>query len=129
MVDEAVLLKKFGGHEHVVSLLEVCLQNSENCIKQSLRCSIQPLPLWLFEGSLWLVMEYAEHGSLRGYLRSQRPDSSSNKIDSGGVLATDGQMLCTDCSLSTPAALCYALQVAKGMAHLIAQKVGNSLLV
>ena len=111
LIEEAVIMKKFGGHEHVVTLLGICREQSETRASLPVFCFI--CLIITFEDQLWLLMEYAEHGNLRAYLRQKR--CSSNPLD--------GERSSTDLCLNTETTLHFALQVAKGMAHLALQKV------
>jgi hypothetical protein len=90
LIEEAIIMKRFGGHEHVISLLGICRQQSQ----------------------LWLIMEFAEHGNLRAYLRQKR--SSSKTLDGGNTS--------TNLCLNTETTLKFALQIALGMEHLSAHK-------
>jgi serine/threonine protein kinase len=80
-------------HENVVRLLGVCSQ----------------------EGPLWLIFEFAQHGSLRTYLRSKRilPESRRNEEDT----ATSSSEI-TELKMFQ-----FGLQIAKGMEYLVNRKI------
>ena len=71
------------------------------------------MPLEFFLGSLCIVVEYAPHGNLRQYLRSNRPsvaESSDQSCDSSLTLAT---------------LVSFAFQISKGMEFLARHQVCN----
>jgi hypothetical protein len=66
-------------------------------------------------GPLWLIFEFAQHGSLRTYLRSKRilPESRRNEEDT----ATSSSEI-TELKMFQ-----FGLQIAKGMEYLVNRKV------
>ncbi|KAK2725419.1 hypothetical protein QYM36_000051, partial [Artemia franciscana] len=81
-------LLKDVDHLHVIRLIGACSTNNE----------------------LMLVLEYAEHGSLRNYLRKSRTEAVRHTIE-------------LDYPVSPRDILCFAWQISKGMAYLASMKL------
>jgi len=84
LLSEMETMKQIGKHKNIINFLGCCTQN----------------------GSLCIVVEYAPHGNLRQYLRSNRPsvaESSDQSCDSSLTLAT---------------LVSFAFQISKGMEFL-----------
>lgn len=80
---EMKLMKEIGYHQHVISLVGCCTL-------------VQPL---------WLVVEYADHGSLQSYLRERRPTAKR----AAGLNSEDFAN--------------FSVQIAHGMSYLAKLKV------
>lgn len=96
--DEAKLLSDMGRcqHENVLRLLGLCSQG----------------------GPLWVITEYAKHGSLRCYLRGMR------NVDCGTLPAkSDSLVLKHSVGLTKTKMFEMALQVARGMEYLSQRKI------
>ena len=110
LLSEYSLLKEVD-HPHVIKLLGACTDR---------------------RGPLYLIMEYARHGSLRNYLRRSRQRQevirtqsriSSNTSRSTTKTATkeEEEMVV----INQKDIICFALQIARGMAYLADIKVTN----
>ncbi|XP_073959715.1 fibroblast growth factor receptor homolog 1-like [Choristoneura fumiferana] len=86
LVSEMEIMKKIGKHENVVNLLGCCTQ----------------------DGPLYIIVEYANNGCLREYLKKHQPNKTNN-------FSKDTNKL-TQWDLVN-----FALQVAKGMEFLVSR--------
>ena len=111
LATEANLMKLVGVHENVIRLLGLCTKNGvHDSHKNALYI---PFPNSFSQGPLLIVMEYAEFGNLRDYLRGKRFDDATSSIYS----------LPDRAALTKEQILHYALQIARGMEHLILKEV------
>jgi len=94
LVSELELLKDVD-HPNVIKLLGACT---------------------IMDGPLYVIIEYAEHGSLRHYLKKSRASKIKND-DDDGYMENAPTVTPTDI-------LNFAWQIAKGMAYLTEMKVG-----
>lgn len=90
-VSEMEIMKIIGSHKNITNLLGCCTQN----------------------GPLYLLVEYAEHGNLRDFLRKHR-SSSDIKPSIGSSLIQH---------LTTKALVVFAHQIANGMEYLASREV------
>ena len=105
LISEYSLLKEVD-HPNVIKLLGACTDR---------------------RGPFYLIMEFAEHGSLRNYLRRsrQRTDmrrlSSHSSGESHSTITTEGEPYL----IQHKDIINYACQIARGMAYLADIKVSN----
>ena len=106
LVSEYSLLKEVD-HPHVIKLLGACTDR---------------------RGPLYLIMEYARHGSLRNYLRRSRQRQevirTQSRISSNTSRSTakeEEEMVV----INQKDIISFALQIARGMAYLADIKVTN----
>lgn len=73
LVSEMDILKMIGRHEHIINLLGVCTQ----------------------DGPLYVIVEFAEHGNLRDFLRkhSDRYDDGYECPNSGRPIISEKQLI------------------------------------
>ena len=71
---------------------------------------------------LWVVMEYAKHGCLSDYLRDKRFGRLDDDDDDETLryVPPDEQTILSSCDMFR-----YALDVARGMEHLVLKQVLN----
>ena len=87
LVSEMDMMKMIGRHINIINLLGVCtqVQKSIEGMEKTRRLNISRI--WNFcltqDGPLHVIVEYAEHGCLRDYLRSHADESQSG--GSGGT--------------------------------------------
>ena len=94
LVSEMEMMKIIGTHQNIINLIGCCTQ----------------------EGPLFVVVEYADYGNLRDYLRnSQQPSAMGYEC----AIDQEGKPALTQRDL-----LGFAYQVARGMDYLAAKKVG-----
>ncbi len=94
LVSEMDMMKVIGRHINIINLLGVCTQ----------------------EGPLYVIVEYAEHGNLRDFLRRQRPAS-------GGYERPIGERPPPlSATMSEKQLVSFARQVARGMEYLGSRK-------
>merc|ERR1719262_87409 len=73
LVSEMDILKMIGRHEHIINLLGVCTQ----------------------DGPLYVIVEFAEHGNLRDFLRkhSEHFDDGYECPNSGRPIISEKQLI------------------------------------
>ncbi|XP_055018312.1 fibroblast growth factor receptor 1-A-like isoform X2 [Boleophthalmus pectinirostris] len=91
LISEMEMMKTIGKHKNIINLLGACTQ----------------------DGPLYVVVEYAEQGNLREYLRAQRP---------AGLEYWSGPRNASLGSLEIRELVSAAYQVARGMAYLASKK-------
>ncbi|XP_033844944.1 fibroblast growth factor receptor 1b [Periophthalmus magnuspinnatus] len=91
LISEMEMMKTIGKHKNIINLLGACTQ----------------------DGPLYVVVEYAELGNLREYLRAQRP---------AGLEYWNGPRHASLGSLEIRELVSAAYQVARGMAYLASKK-------
>ena len=97
LLSEYSLLKEVD-HPNVIKLLGACTDR---------------------RGPFYLIMEFAEHGSLRNYLRRSRHRTDMRRLSSGGSHSTNTEPYI----IQHKDIINYACQIAKGMAYLADIKV------
>ena len=96
LVSEMDMMKVIGRHINIINLLGVCTQ----------------------DGPLFVIVEYAEHGNLRDFLRRHRPSSGS----SGGYEQPISMHRPPPAAMSEKQLVSFARQVARGMEYLGSRK-------
>lgn len=91
LISEMEMMKTIGKHKNIINLLGACTQ----------------------DGPLYVVVEYAEQGNLREYLRARRP---------AGLEYWNGPRQASLGSLEMRELVSAAYQVARGMAYLASKK-------
>ncbi|XP_065556842.1 fibroblast growth factor receptor 3-like [Artemia franciscana] len=103
LVQEMELLKMIGRHINIINLIGACTQ----------------------DGPLYVIVEFAEHGNLRDFLRKHRPASGYEHaigqpfVMGGGV---DSYLANKYKPLSARDLVSFAYQVARGMEYLSSEK-------
>ena len=87
LLSETEVMKNIGSHENIINLLGVCSR----------------------DGPLWVVVEYAEYGNLREFLRDRRPGNVQTHEHETKILTYRDL-------------ISYAFQIAKGMEYLEEKK-------
>ena len=87
LLSETEVMKNIGSHENIINLLGVCSR----------------------DGPLWVVVEYAEYGNLREFLRDRRPGNIQSHAHETKILTYRDL-------------ISYAFQIAKGMEYLEEKK-------
>jgi len=96
-------MKELGKHTNIINLLGCCT----------------------YGGELLVIMEFAEQGNLRDYLRNNRHEFSyerPRKIVDSSVITLDMTFV-EDNSLTFKDLMSFAYQVARGMDYLVQRKV------
>ena len=88
LVSEMDMMKVIGRHMNIINLLGVCTQ----------------------DGPLYVIVEFAEHGNLRDFLRKHRPASGYERANGEKPPLTEKQLVS------------FARQIAKGMEYLGSKK-------
>ena len=109
LVSEMDMMKVIGRHINIINLLGVCTQ----------------------DGPLYVIVEYAEHGNLRDFLRRHRPSlSSNNNNNNNSTIGGYEQPISVRRQLpvqqqqpmSEKQLVSFARQVARGMEYLGSRK-------
>ena len=88
LVSEMDVMKMIGRHINIINLLGACTQ----------------------DGPLYVIVEYAEHGNLRDFLRKHRPTSGYERPNGEVAPLTEKQLVS------------FSRQIAKGMEYLGSKK-------
>lgn len=88
LVSEMDMMKVIGRHMNIINLLGVCTQ----------------------DGPLYVIVEFAEHGNLRDFLRKHRPASGYERANGEKPPLTEKQLVS------------FSRQIAKGMEYLGSKK-------
>ena len=88
LVSEMDMMKVIGRHINIINLLRACTQ----------------------DGPLYVIVEFAEHGNLRDFLRKHRPASGYERPNQ------------ESCQLSEKQLVSFSRQIAKGMEYLGSKK-------
>lgn len=96
LVQELEVMKRFGQHKHIINLL--------GCMTR--------------DGPLYVIVEYAQHGNLRDFLRTHRPRNSY-----GNIMLSSGPY--DDLQLTQKHLVVFACEIASGMDYLATNQVHN----
>jgi serine/threonine protein kinase len=105
LISEMETMKELGKHTNIINLLGVCT----------------------YGGELLVIMEFAEHGNLRDFLRNNRHQFSyerPRKYSESTAIAIEGMpdLDVDDNSLTFKDLMSFAYQVARGMEYLVQRK-------
>jgi serine/threonine protein kinase len=104
LVSEMDMMKVIGRHINIINLLGVCTQ----------------------DGPLYVIVEYAEHGNLRDFLRRHRPSCASNNNTNGSGGGYEEPISIRrapqPAAMSEKQLVSFARQVARGMEYLGSRK-------